>query len=246
MSDGQNIVAVASLDDLLSDGCYQVIRSRRRSVELRVYPDRRIEVRAPLRMPQKDIDAFVLQRQAWLLKRLETFSHVQPMLPPPSDAQRFVTGSEHPYLGERIQLTLRKGRGGARLDDNVLHMPVADVDNAMTVEKALARWYRAQAQDDFSQRLHRWFTHFEKRGHTLPALTLRTMRSRWGSLSSRTGMTLNVELIKTPPACIDYVVLHELCHLEHMNHGPHFKALMSEYMPDWRARKATLNATPLR
>jgi predicted metal-dependent hydrolase len=222
---------------------YQIIRSRRRTLELRVYPDRRVEVRAPLRMAQTEIQSFVDQRQDWLTKRLATFADAPSVLPP---SQRFACGSEHPYLGRRIRLILRKGRGRASFDGDALTLSVVDVSRAEVVEKALLRWYRLEAQREFNQRLLQWFEHFSKRGHKMPALQIRAMRSRWGSLSLRSGMTLNLELIKTPPECIDYVVLHELCHLEHMNHGPHFKALMSEYMADWPARKQQLNRVPLR
>lgn len=225
---------------------YQIIRSRRRTLELRVYPDRRIEVRAPLRMAQTEIQSFVDQRQDWLNKRLATFTDAASLGPslPPED--RFACGSEHPYLGRRMTLVLRKGRGRACFDGDVLALPVADMSSAEAVERALLRWYRLQAQREFGERLVQWFEHFAKRGHKMPSLQIRSMRSRWGSLSLRSGMTLNLELIKTPPECIDYVVLHELCHLEHMNHGPHFKALMSDYMVDWPARKKQLNRVPLR
>lgn len=222
---------------------YQIIRSRRHTLELRVYPDRRVEVRAPLRMAQMEIQTFVDQREEWLNKRLATFSDAPSLLPPD---KRFACGSEHPYLGRRMTLVLRKGRGRASFDGEVLALPVSDVNSAEVVEKALLRWYRQQAQREFAERLVQWFVHFSKRGHQMPALQIRTMRSRWGSLSLRSGMTLNLELIKTPPECIDYVVLHELCHLEHMNHGPHFKALMSDYMADWPARKKQLNRVSLR
>lgn len=71
------------------------------------------------------------------------------------------------------------------------------------------------------------------------------MKSRWGSLSSRGYINLNLELIKTPLPCIEYVVLHELCHLEHMNHGPGFRRLLSQCLPDWQQRRQQLNLAPL-
>ena len=71
------------------------------------------------------------------------------------------------------------------------------------------------------------------------------MRSRWGSCSSRGHITLNTHLIQTPPECLDYVIVHELCHLREMNHGRAFHALQSAILPDWKARKNTLTAFPL-
>lgn len=216
---------------------YQLVRSRRRSLELRVYPDRRIEVRAPLRCSQRDIDLFVRSRQQWIEKKLLA-------LPPGQAtpaAMRYAHGSTHYLHGEPVTLALRAGRGRALLDNGVLHLAVTDPEDAANVERVLYRWYREQAHTDFTARLQRLFPPFAARGHRLPALTLRRMRSRWGSLSSRSGMSLNVELVRHHPDHIDYVVVHELCHLEHMDHGDGFKALLTHLMPDWRERRRALN-----
>ena len=216
---------------------YQLIRSRRRTLELRVYPDHRIEVRAPMRCSMRDIKEFVDERREWIEKRLNGF--VAPKQR--SVEERFAQGSEHYYLGKPFQLLLGSGRGKARFSGDVLTLYVIDTTDPSKVEKALDTWYRRQAQQYFSERLEVLFPAFAARGFSLPPLTLRKMRSRWGSLSQRTGMTLNTELIKTPPHCIDYVVVHELCHMEHMNHGAGFKGLMKKMMPDWTQRKKELN-----
>lgn len=221
---------------------YQLVRSRRRSLELRIYPDRRIEVRAPLRCPQRDIDVFVSSRKNWIEKKLQALPEYQGT----PAAQRYVDGSTHYFFGEPLALALRAGRGKALLNDGVLQLAVADPEDAASVERALYRWYRQQAQADFVARLHRLFPPFAARGHRLPALTLRRMRSRWGSLSSRSGMSLNVELVRHHPEHIDYVVVHELCHLEHMDHGDGFKSLLTHLMPDWRARRQALNHSAAR
>ena len=76
----------------------------------------------------------------------------------------------------------------------------------------------------------------------LPRLSLRVMRTRWGSLSPRTGMCLNVLLVHFPEEAIEYVVVHELCHLYYHGHGKRFYALLEAVLPDWRQRKQLLNA----
>ena len=72
-------------------------------------------------------------------------------------------------------------------------------------------------------------------------LRYRFMKKRWGSCSARGQITLNPHLIKSHPQCIDYVILHELCHLKELNHSPRFYALMDKYMPQWRDLKTQLN-----
>lgn len=79
----------------------------------------------------------------------------------------------------------------------------------------------------------------------MPSISVRSMERRWGSLSTQGRMNLNVNLVKTPRACIAYVVTHELCHLEHQHHGKAFYALLERLMPDWERRKKKLELATL-
>jgi hypothetical protein len=88
--------------------------------------------------------------------------------------------------------------------------------------------------------LARVFPPFARRGLAAPAICVRSMRKRWGSLSRNGRMTLNSRLIEAPQKCIEYVVVHELCHLIHHDHSPQFLKLLSRVMPDWEKRKARL------
>lgn len=213
---------------------YALIRSRRKSLELRVYPDRRIEVRAPMRCPQRDIDAFLEEREGWLHKRLSQFA-AQPPAEPLRDGARIY------LLGESVLLKVRAGRRSADRSESRLLLSCTDPEDPEHVQRALHRWMRSEAELLFQDRLEALFEPFRARGHCLPPLRIRMMRSRWGSLSRQSGMTLNLALLHSPLACIDYVIVHELCHLEHMNHGPRFKALMTRMMPDWQLRRRRLN-----
>ncbi len=121
------------------------------------------------------------------------------------------------------------------------------------------RKLRAEAAAVFATVVHERFAPFAAQGHLLPRLTVRLMRTRWGSLSMRRAprfgrwfrprppeparMTLNLVLLQAPRACLDYVVVHELCHLDHQGHGPAFYARLAELMPDWRERKRLLETS---
>jgi predicted metal-dependent hydrolase len=221
---------------------YRVIRSRRRSLELRVYPDRRVEVRVPWHCPRAEVEAFVASREDWLRQRL---AEAPPIIVTPP-APGFRTGEAHLYLGERYPLAIAPARRAATgmADGQLLLLSPAPDDPGKLADQ-LGRWYRRQAEQVFGELLDQHFPFFAARGHARPVLKIRTMKSRWGSLSSRGGMTLNLELIKTPLGSIEYVVIHELCHLEHMNHGPGFRSLLTRLLPDWQQRKRELNARPL-
>lgn len=106
---------------------------------------------------------------------------------------------------------------------------------------------KLQAQELFQSRLDYWFeTHFASRGLIKPALILRQMTSRWGSYSRKTHrVCLNYSLFRYPLELIDYVVVHELCHLVHHNHGKGFYLLLSSFLPNWHDLKCQLNSKNL-
>jgi predicted metal-dependent hydrolase len=221
---------------------YTVIRSRRRSLELRLYPDRRIEVRVPLRASEREIGNFIASKSSWLQARLAGLEQ----RPAPTPLQ-YCEGEAHLFLGQRYPLCLsRATRPLTALQQGSLCLLTPEPDNPVRVAGQLDRWYRQQADVIFNQLIDRHFHFFADRGHRRPQLRVRAMKSRWGSLSSRGYINLNLELVKTPIHSIEYVVIHELCHLEHMNHGTGFRALLSQCLPDWEDRKKELNRMLLR
>ncbi|WP_245932512.1 M48 family metallopeptidase [Isoalcanivorax indicus] len=219
---------------------YRLIRSDRRSLELRVLPDQRLEIRAPRRTAQSDIDAFLRSRLPWLARTRDRLAERPAPLTLP-----LVHGARHPLLGQPVQLHIQVGaRRPPVLQDDRLHiqLPAPTPD---AIASVLDGWYRAQARSAFNAEIDRQFPFFAARGHARPTLRIKRMKSRWGSLSSRGYINLNLALIQLPRSCLEYVVAHELCHLEHMDHGPGFHRLMDQRLPDWRARKTLLNRLPL-
>ncbi|MBZ2188960.1 M48 family metallopeptidase [Alcanivorax sp. JB21] len=224
----------------MADLPYTLIRSRRRSLELRVLADQRLEVRAPERASERDIRAFVESRRGWIERTLARMAERPAPL-----VLALEQGARHPLLGQPIQLAIRPGpRRAPELRQDQLHIQIPDAAPAR-VATVLDSWYREQARTHFNAEIDRQFPFFADRGHARPLLRIKRMKSRWGSLSSRGYINLNLALIQLPRSCLEYVVAHELCHLEHMDHGPGFHRLMDQRLPDWRARKALLNRLPL-
>jgi predicted metal-dependent hydrolase len=95
----------------------------------------------------------------------------------------------------------------------------------------------------FERLIDQWHSHPRFQRYPRPPLKIRAMRSRWGSLSPRTGMCLNLLLIHAPLAAIEYVVVHELCHLRYRGHGKGFYGVLESVLPDWRARKKCLETS---
>jgi predicted metal-dependent hydrolase len=220
---------------------YEVRASaRRRSMSIEVYPDSRVVVRVPARCPDRVIASWVRSRAKWIEQKLERFRRRVPAAPP----LRYVNGEEHRYLGFSYPLRLvpAEARGVQLLDGEIVVSAKTHPDPG-TVHALLRAWYFERAAELFPAILReRHAAFFERRGHPLPSLGVKAMRRRWGSMSPRGRMCLNVDLIRTPRRCIELVVTHELCHLEEKFHDAPFYRLLAEAMPDWKEWKAVLQS----
>lgn len=218
---------------------FELIYSRRRTLAIQVRPDTSVIVRAPLGSKLDTIDHIVLTRGAWIVKQQKKFATYGTRR---SLTRQYADGELHPYLGREIPLrVIACNDERVMLEGDMLTAFVRDVLDAARVERMIRRWYRQQAGTFFEERLRAWLPVFEQRGiHPPKTLTLRDMKSRWGSCSARGRVTLNVRLMHVAPELIDYVIVHELCHLKELNHGKGFYALLGSIMPDWKARRDAL------
>lgn len=211
----------------------ELIRSKRRSVELRVLADGRLQVRAPQQLPRHAIETFIASRQAWI--RQQRLHQAQ------RPRQYWHHGAQLYFRGQALTLYLAAGSTRVEQEGRVLQVRLQEPDDAAKVQSTVQRWLRRMGRELMEDSIERQFNWFAARGHQRPVLRMKIMRTRWGSLSSRGYINLNLALLHYPPAVLDYVVMHELCHLEHRNHGAGFHRLMDARMPDWRQRKTQLD-----
>ena len=213
----------------------RVLRARRRTYALRLAPDGVFELRVPQRLPAALLPDILHRHRRWMAGQLGRRAAHGPTVPD------FGHGSAQRFLGETYPLQLATGRAHAHLNEGRLHVSVPAPDDVAQVSHALDGWYRHQAQALLPGRLTSlaaglpWLT-----GHTLPPPRVMRLRSRWGSCAASGTITLNLGLVLLAPALIDYVLLHELCHLRELNHGPRFYALLAAALPDHRQRQQAL------
>lgn len=214
--------------------------SRRRTLGLEVHPDLRVVVRAPARMAAVEIELFLAERAAWIEAQLAHF-RAQPAR---AATAAFGDGCPVRHLGVCYRVSLRPdGVPGILIDGGELVIGGVAAALSETAHQAYAGWSRAQAAVEFTTLLDTWHAHPRFARYPRPPLAIRAMRTRWGSLGTRRGMSLNLALIEAPRACIEYVVVHELCHLRYHGHGRGFYRLLEAVLPDWRARKRALEAS---
>ncbi|MFO7840707.1 MAG: SprT family zinc-dependent metalloprotease [Fidelibacterota bacterium] len=211
--------------------------SARKRLSLTIYPGGKVVAKAPPGIPLSCVQAFVRKRAAWMDKHLRRFEEH-----PPAPPKVFVSGEIHPWLGREYRLLLNKSaRASVNIQNQEIRVFLPDPGDKAAVEKRLQDWYRKEALRILTPRF--WELSESLYELDLPEHKLRfyRMKRRWGSCSSKGVITLNTELIKKAPELIDYVILHELCHLKVPAHNKAFYTLLESVLPDWKTRRKELN-----
>jgi predicted metal-dependent hydrolase len=218
----------------VSSVAYRIRRSNRaRVARINVSPDG-VEVVVPRRFPEREVEPFVRQKSAWIERTLRRFAESEQEFPPPLVAD----GGGLPYLGERLTLRVRCERGRrrphVRLAGDELHATLATDDS---LRDALERWYRRRAAAEVAPRLD---AACARAGVSYERLSIRGQRTRWASCSSSGTMSFNWRLLLAPAKILDYVIEHEVAHLEVHDHSDRFWGLLASRCPDWREHEAWL------
>ena len=224
---------------------YRVIeRPRRRTLGIEVHPDGSVIVLKPSECSAELITEKMTRRANWISRKLAYFLQYAHSAP----ARQYLSGESHRYLGRqyRLKVTAANGRHPCvTLTRNELIVCQGEKPAPSEIKKVVEKWYAERAKHLFASLLQLHFVSFQKRGHPRPRVIVRPMRTRWGSLSSSGQLTLNVKLMQAPKACIEYVIVHELCHLVYGDHSAKFWELLSKMMPDWPMRKQRLEGALL-
>lgn len=220
--------------------CFErVVRQSQASrVLIKVHPDCRIQVAAPYSASDEEVMRAVKQRARWIWLQLREFRQQLEHITP----RRYISGESHYYLGKQHMLKILESSEElprVKLLRGRLDVVVRQRDPE-AVSQMLDKWYRQRAKEVFTRRLNvmidqaLWV-------ETLPSLRLLAMKTQWGSCSPAGRITLNPYLVKAPVECIDYVILHELCHIAEHNHSERFYRLMNQVMPGWEKVKTRLD-----
>lgn len=213
---------------------FRLIYSQRKSLGITVTPDMEVIVKAPHGATLDKVKEKVRKRAPWIIKQQSFFLAFFPKSPP----KRFVPGETHLFLGRQYQLKFAKAskvsvsRKGRNIE--------VQCKNKKDIKTILGKWYRVKAKSAFSEIAEPLIQRFKKYNVEPKGVFIQTMATRWGSCTARGKIILNPELIKAPKACIEYVIIHELCHLVYHNHTQKFLDLQSKEMPGWKKWKAKL------
>jgi predicted metal-dependent hydrolase len=221
---------------------YRIQHTSRKKLRLTVTPAGTLQVVAPLGADPCHVIRLVDQKADWVFRKLQQVRDFHP-LPTP---HRYVSGETFLYLGRQYRLKVDVGPNTpAKLKGKFLHVTVPDKTDTKAVESSVLQWYRTRANVLFPRYLEEAKAIARRHDIPEPTLSIRRMTTRWGSCTAQGRITLNLALIQTPSHCIEYVIMHELCHLKHHNHSKAFYSLLSRCMPDWQQRKAVIDKIAL-
>ncbi len=227
----------------MEDIRYDVIFSCRRSISIIVRPDKSVTVRAPLRTPMTTIDKFVQSKTSWIRKHLNS----EPGIRLAHINRKYTDGEVFLYMGKEYKLVrISSEEYFIRLREDEIHAGLKDTDDTDKVRHLISGWFYFKAREIITNEFLRITDKYSTYGFRPSGLVIRPLRSRWGSCSSGRKITLNSELIKLDPAIIDYVIIHELCHLKYHNHGPGFYKLLEEIVPDYKSLRKELRKFHIR
>lgn len=206
----------------------EIVRSQRRTVAICVHPDKSVELKVPLFYNVDEVEPFLVKHHIWIFNRLDAPEKKS------REPKKYVDGELHYFLGKQYPMKIIVFPENTVVFQDDTIMVYAKNDLPDLIEVLLEKWYFTQARAVF-QKISIPLTKQMAKYNVAPkSFTIKKMKTRWGSCSSKGSINLNLDLIKLPEGCIKAVILHELCHLVHMNHSKEFYALMTAEMPDWK------------
>lgn len=213
---------------------YHLEYSERKTLGITVTPELSVLVWAPMDAPLDKIREKLRKRAPWIIKQQSFFLSFQPKTPP----RKFVSGETHLYSGRQYRLEIEKSDiESVKLKGRFIVVSTSDDSRA----KPLVRdWYLRNAKVKIRRIALPLIERFKRLNVEPTEIVFREMATRWGSCTAKGKIILNPELIKAPKGCIEYVIVHELCHLIHHDHTQKFIDLQTKEMPDWEKWKSRL------
>lgn len=231
----QNLIQEIQIEDL----CITVEWKPIKNMYLRILPhDGSIHISAPLQIPHDTIIAFAQDRIPWIRKKKQELADNF------QEQKHFIhyqTGETHYLWGQPLYLNVitTDARPHVELYQNSIHVYVHPENTFNQREKLLTEWYRKQLKEMIPQ----IFAHWEPiMGVAAREVHIKAMKTRWGTCNTaQKRIWLNLHLARKPLECVEYVIVHELCHLIEASHNKRFYHYMDLFLPDWKDRKKRLN-----
>ncbi|MBI9014296.1 MAG: M48 family metallopeptidase [Clostridiales bacterium] len=213
---------------------YHVIYSKRKSIEIRIEATGEVQLKVPKNTTDKIIRDVLGRRSQWILEKIESLYKTS------VQKRQYESGEKVRYLGEQIPTIIMKrhvSKGQISKVDNELIMIVPKEASNDFISKMMIAFYKKLLKTLIVKRVKLYQHHFE---HSPNKISVRDQKTRWGSCSSKRNLSFNYRLLMAPIEVIDYIVIHEMCHMEHMDHSKSYWKRVHEVMPDYKTHELWL------
>lgn len=226
----------------IGDITADVVKKDIKNIHLSVYPPAgAVRISAPLRMDVETIRMFAITKLGWIRAQQQKLQEQE------RETERdYIDRESHYVWGKRylLEVVERDAAPVVELDHNTLRLQTRPGSSKEKKQVILEEWYRQQVKAELPELIAKWE---ELMGVKVRRYFIQQMKTKWGSCSPGTGsIRLNTELAKKPPACLEYVVVHEMVHLLEPTHNQRFRLLMDQFMPNWQFQRDELNRLPVR
>lgn len=210
-----------------------------KNINLRIKENGKIFVSANENVPANFVDNFVLRQADFILKALHKFNQIEKCK---HTNKQYISGETFYILGKNIRLKIIESNEEKIFNDTIfLYLYTKNPLDFNKKKKMIDSYIKNIAYSTFLDITKELHLKFIKYKINIPLIEVRNMKKRWGScLPYKNKININILLIQAPKNCIEYVILHELCHFVHPNHSKDFYNFLTVMMPDWRERKALL------
>lgn len=220
----------------------EIHRKAIKNLHVGVYPPNgKVRVAAPLHLNDEAVRLAIVSRLSWIRRQCAGFARQQRQ-----SAREMVSGESHYFEGRRYRLDVVERGGTARVriaNNSTLELQVPTGMDRVGRQQVLERWYRRRLKARIPDLLARWEPVMDVK---VADCRIKRMKTRWGTCNIRARRVwLNLELAKKAPRCLEYILVHEMVHLLERHHTDRFRALMDQFMPDWRLHRDALNESPL-
>ncbi len=214
----------------------ELTRKKIKNIHLTVYPpDGRVKLSVPAHMNDDAVKNFILTKVSWINKKKKQFTALENQ-----SEKEFISGEIHYLSGNKFVLNVieTSGKQHAKLRNEYIDLYVRPGSTAEKREKVLTEFYRQNLKDLIPSYIEKWEGLM---GVEVDEFGVKLMKSRWGTCNVRDKrIWINLELAKKNKACLEYIIVHEMVHLLEKSHNKNFKAYMTKFLPDWKARKDEL------
>lgn len=218
-----------------------MVRKDIKNLHIGVYPpDGRVRVATPLLVDDEAVRLAVISRLEWINRQRYMFQEQERQ-----SVREYISKESHYFQGRRYLLEIinTDREGKVVLKNNTMKLHVPKGSDVSQRERVLLQWYRRELRTSAAPIVEKWS---QRLNVDLKEYRIRRMKTKWGSCNPQAKrIWLNLELVKKPLHCLEYIIVHELIHLLERNHNERFQALMDEHMPQWRSYREELNRKPL-